>query len=404
MSSLYGILSMADIAVKLPEYFIIAFSVILAIAFIVGLVKGVRKVAWGGFYWLVSGVGFIFANMYMKKMNPYTKLLTGKLATISDCLWVLTLALGCILVSLIIYGFFSAVLRPKEMYTKGKKSVSSDEYDFELEDDEEDDTESAEETTIVIKGGGKPKFFGRLGGAFMCLINTAAVLAAFTALFLFIVDFTPLKNKEIGQMFTVSIAATALKYAKIYALDFFIIGIIFWFGYKGFQKGFLKIIHGITSTFGILAVVVICFIIPFNKIGNAGIFGELKDNVAPLFAKFKDPFEGIFLNLTTGALLAVVSSIALVILNFILKGLIKAIKSIAFFRTIDGFLSLIVYLALGAAIVVLILGALYLLDYCKIFNINDGLFNESILAKNFFDGAGDFLKDFAEKYLLKAKA
>ena len=378
-----------------------AFSAILVIAFIVGLVKGVRKVAWGGFYWIAAGVGFVFANLYMNEMNPFTEMFKGDFAAMAGCLWTLTLALGCILIALILYGLFSVILRPREVYAK---KYAEGLYDFEVEDDEEDDTPYAEETSIIIKGGGKPKFFGRLGGAFMCLVNTAAVLATITAVFLFIIDFTPLKKGDMGEIFKVALAQEALKYARTYAFDFFAIGLIFWIAYKGFHNGFMKFIYGLTSTFGILAVVVFCFVVPFIPLGNVGVFGNLKDSLAPLFVKIIDPVEDILLKITTGAILAVVCAIAMAIINAILKGLSKAIKACGFFRVIDGFLALLLYLAIGVLVVALLWSVLYTLDYCNIFIVNDAIMEDSVLAKNFFDGAGEFLSDFADKNFLKAKA
>ena len=212
MSSSYGKLSVEAIHM-IPTYIVIAFSAILLIAFIVGFVKGFRKVAWGGFYWIAAGVGFIFAHLYLAKANPYTKLFKGELASMANFAWTLTLTAGCIVIAFILYGLFSAIFRPRAVYAKDK-GYDSDEYDFELEDDEEDDTFYAEEETLIVKGGGKPKFFGRLAGAFMCLVNTAAVLALLTAIFVFVLDFTTLKDKLIGRIFDVPLARTALKYAK----------------------------------------------------------------------------------------------------------------------------------------------------------------------------------------------
>ena len=393
---------MSSLYVQLPLYLLYACCAILAIALIVGFIKGVRKVAWGGFYWMAAGVGFVFAHLYMQKMNPFTKMFKENAAPLANALWTFTLALGCILIALILYGLFSALLRPRTVFKKAK--LSGAEYEFELEDDEEDDTPYAEETTMIVKGGGKPKFFGRLAGAFMCLINTAAVLATILAVFLLVVDFTPLKKGPMGEMFRVPLAKYALQYATAYAFDFFAIGFIFWVAYKGFHNGFFKFIHGLTSTFGILAVVVICFIIPFNKIGATGIFGDLRNSVAPLFAKMKQPFEDVFTKITTGAILAIVLSVGMAIINFILKKLSNGIKEVGLFRVIDGFLALVLYLAIGVAVVALLWSVLYTLDYCNIFIVNEAVTEDSVLAKSFLDWAGDFLGKFADKNFLGAKA
>ena len=402
MSSLYGILSAVEVIHMIPTYIVIAFGAILAIAFIVGFAKGFRKVAWGGFYWLAAGVGFVFAYLYLAKANPYTKLFKGELAGMAGFAWTLTLAAGCILVAFILYGLFSAIFRPRAVYAKNK-GYDEDEYDFELEDDEEDDTFYRDEETLIVKGGGKPKFFGRLAGAFMCVVNVAAVLAALTAIFVFVLDFTTLKDKLIGRIFDVPVARMALKYAREYTFDFLAIGLMMLIAYKGFKTGFLKTVHSLTSTIGILAVIVLCFVAPFTKFSSVGVINDLMGTCRNLYAKFKEPYEGIFTKLTAGLIMAVVMALAMAIVNFLLKKLASGVSEVGFFRVIDGFLALVLYLVIGAAVVGLLWSAMYLLDYCEVFFMNPALDENSVLATDFFEAVGKYLRDFADKNLLKFK-
>ena len=51
----------------IPTIAVIVCAALLGIAFLIGCYKGIRKVGWGGFVWLFSGVSFFLASKYLKK-------------------------------------------------------------------------------------------------------------------------------------------------------------------------------------------------------------------------------------------------------------------------------------------------------------------------------------------------
>ena len=147
-----------------------------------------------------------------------------------------------------------------------------------------------------------------------------------------------------------------------------------------------------------------CFVAPFTKLGAVGVIGDLMGTCRAMYTKFKDPYELIFTQLTAGLIMAVVMTLAMVVVNFLLKKLVGGISEVGFFRVIDGFLALILYLVIGAAVVGLLWSGLYLLDYCEVFFMNPALDKNSILATDFFEAVGKYLRDFADKNLLKFKS
>ena len=403
MSSLYGILAMTDVIHKLPTYMLIAFAGILLIAFIIGFVKGFRKVAWGGFYWLLAGIGFIVAYQFLGKKNPLTSVLTGKFANTASFAWAFVLALGCILVSLLLYGIFGAIFRPREVVAK-ERDEEMDEYGFAYEEEWENDKITDNQEIIIVKGGGKPKFFGRLAGGFMCAVNAAALLAVVTAVFLLVIRETAFYRGYMGAMFDIPLVKIAMLYIKAYALDFFTIGIIMLIAYKGYKTGFVGSARAILATFGVIAVVVAAFALPFTKLNSFHFIKNLIIRCDGLYTRVKPEFRGVFAKLTAGALMAIAGAIVVLIINFILKKATDGIGESNGVRVIDGILAAILYLIIGAAVVAVFWAILYLLDYCGIFYTSDAFSENSFLSKEFFKVAETYLKNFADKYLLQLKA
>lgn len=401
MSSLYGILAVNKAVIhKLPTYAVIAFGVIIAIAFLVGFVKGFRKVAWGGFYWLLAGVGYVFAYKFLAAKNPIAGMFKGKLEGMGGFAWAFLLAIGCVLAALIVYGIFGAIFRPREVLAK-EIDEEMDELGYVYEEELEDDTWHADEEIIVIKGGGKPKFFGRLAGGFMCAVNAAAVLAVITAVFLLVVSATALSRGFMGYLFDVPVTRMALKYASTYALDFFTIGIIMAIAYKGYKTGFVGTARAITATIGVLAVVVIFLVIPFTKLSSFHFFNRLIERCDGLYTRVKAPYRAVFAKLTAGVLMAVAAAVIMLLINFLLKKATEGVEDGKVIRVIDGIFAALVYLVIGAAVVALFWGVLYILDYCGVFYASDAFNENASLSKEFFAVAEKFLKGFADKYLLK---
>lgn len=406
MSSLYGILALKTAVVhQLPTYILIAFGVILLIAFIIGMFKGVRKVAWGGFYWLLASIGFLFAYKFLGSKNLLAKILKGKLASVADFAWMLALAIGCILVCLIIYGILGMILRPREVLAKEMDEEDEiDDYGFIYEVEKADRKRIDREEIIVVKGGGTPSVFGRIAGGFMCAVNVAAVLAVITALFVLIIAETAFINGALGAIFDVPLSRLVLKYAKAYTLDFLTIGIVMAITYRGYRRGFVGSARGLLATVGVIAVIVLAFVIPFTVLSYEPFVNKFIHRCGDLFTRVKEQYRGIFARATAGAIMAVVGTILVLLINFLLKLATEKIEESSVVRVIDGVLAAILYLIIGVAVVAVFWGALYLLDYCGLFYTSDAFNEYSFLSEEFFEVAEKYLKSFADKYFFKLKA
>lgn len=403
MSSLYGILAMKTLMHAMPTYALIACGVIVGIAFLVGFIKGFRRVAWGGFYWLVASAAYVFAYSMLGGYNVLSGMFPPEMASVAEFAWALLLALGCMMVALLVYGILNFFLRPREvLYTD--EEVEIDELGFVYEEDWEDDGLDFVEEKYIIKNGKKPKLFGRLAGGFMGAVNAAAVLGVILSLFLFVIDGTAFKKGYIGYIFDVPLVQTVFTYASAYALDFITIGIVMAVTYRGYKRGFLGTTRKLIMFVGIVAILLACFIIPFTQFSYIYFISRLIERCASMYTRFDVFYQYLFGRITAGVVLAIPGIILIVLISVLLKKLVNAVKSCAFLRVVDGMFAAVLYAILGTVLVLVFWGLLYVLEYCGIFYVTDGLNEYATLSKRFMDFAEFFLKDFVDAFLLSYKA
>ena len=401
MSSLFGLLATKNIYHQIPTYVLIVCGMILLVAFTVGFVKGFRKVAWGGFYWLLAFVGFTVAYDRLASKNPIASLMKGQLEGATSFAWALLLMLGAVAISLILYAAFSFKYRPKEVPAPRECEVEVDEYGFVYEDEREDDCPYCEKPVYVMVGDGKPTLFGRIAGGFMSCVNVAAVLVSIIAVTLIFIGQTKLVYDSIGDMFDVPLTRKALDFASAYAFDFFTIGLVIWIAYVGFKTGFVRSFRVAITAFGILVIGDIGFALPFTKAANYWPIENLIDRCGLLFTQMKPEYRTILSKLVAGGVLALAGFVSLFVLSFLLRKAVDQIESHMTTLVIDEILAVVMYLIFGALAVATLWAALYLLDYCGILFVSDAFGEGASLAKEFFEVAEHYLKDFAENSLLK---
>lgn len=386
-----------------PTYAVIACAVIVGLAFLVGFIKGFRRVAWGGFYWLLASAGYVIVYSLLSGSNLLAWMLPAEMANIAEFAWAILLALACMMISLLVYGILGLLLRPREVLYKDKE-IEIDELGFVYEEDWEDDGLEFVEETYVIKNGKPPKLFGRLAGGFMCAVNAAAVIGVILSIFLFVVNGTAFKKGYIGYIFDVPLVQTVFTYASAYALDFITIGIVMAITYRGYKRGFLGTTRKLILFVGVVAILLACFLIPFTQFSYIYFISRLIERCEAMYTKLDVNTQYMLGRITAGVVLAIPGIIAIILINVLLKKLVNAVKSCAVLRVIDGMFAAILYAILGALLVTVFWCLLYVLEYCGIFYVSDGLNEYATLSKRFFDFAEFFLKNFVDTFLLQFKA
>lgn len=397
MRSLYSILALEDVALKLPLYGVIAISVVALIAFIIGFVKGFRRVGWGGFFLLTATA----VTVILLKKVPFSGAYTGEQAKTMQFVWMLAMMGASVVGSLLVYGILGGILRPKMKWSK-KKKIEVDDYGFEYEiDDDCDDPEDIRShgKTLVKKGFGKPNVLTRILGGLFSAINASLVVAIIYAIGLLLVDATGLRNGAFGKIFTVKAASTALAWTRAYALDFLSVAIVFLFTYRGWKKGFLNAIRSFFVTIGAVALVAFSFVIPFHgTLSGMYFFNALIGRTTAMCASFGE-LSGVIGKVVAGVFIALFSVLCVVLINVLLAIICRKLEA-GLARVIDGALGCVIGLVIGVLITVAIWAVLYVLNYFGIFYVSEIFESNAVVSKAFFDAVEVYVKPFVQKYLV----
>ncbi len=401
MMPLHSILTAAGTAQggsKSPIILAIVLIALLLLAFCIGLKKGARRVSWTGTVWLAAGVIFLLLHKYLAaKLNEsLSTVFTFLPATVRPYSGTLVLALGAVIGTLILYGVFTLLFRPKikwkkkdsDRYTLDADGVEYDEdyYDYDDYEDYEDRKE------MIRKGYGTPSFGGRLLGGLLCAVNIGMILAVAVGIALLLLNGTGLKTYWSG-FFSNATVQKAIGYADKYALDLLLIGILVAFACKGKKNGFVETLRTLLMNLGMIAVVVAAFYLPFamtaSGVAPAGaggtVFGLVQRceiaivsmggtvaSVAPIVSK-----------IVAGLLLAILFVAAMLLVNWLLKLAVKGISKVGLLRTVDGSIACVIYLVVGAAVCAVIWVLFAVLAYYGIFNIANYFTDAATLSNAF---------------------
>lgn len=398
MMPLHSILTAAGTAQggsKGPMILAIVLGALLLIAFCIGLKKGARRVSWTGTVWLAAGVVFLLLHKYLgAKLND---LLSQKITFLHESvrpyLGSLVLALGAVVGTLILYGVFTLLFRPKIKWKRKKFDryafEDNDDY-YDYDDDEEDDEDGKR---MVRKGYGTPSAVSRILGGLLCAVNIGMILAVTVGIALMLLSGTGLKT-DWGGFFSHAIVQKAIGYANKYALDLLLIGILVAFACKGKKSGFVETLRTLLMNLGMIAVVVAAFYLPFamtatgvapKDFGGSTVFGLVQRcevaivsmggavaAVAPIVSK-----------IVAGLLLAILFVAALLFVNWLLKLAVKGISKVGLLRTVDGSIACVIYLVVGAAVCAVIWVLFAVLAYYEIFNIANYFTDAATLSNAF---------------------
>ncbi|MBQ8684923.1 MAG: hypothetical protein IJ514_01980 [Clostridia bacterium] len=383
----------------LPLAVAIVCGVILLIAFCIGFAKGAKKVRWGGVAWLAAGVGYIFADKFLRDKNPLNGMLQGRFsAEIVSFASSFSIALACILIVLLLCGVFALFCRPGKEKKRKKESLDTVGvgYDENFEYQVFDKTEKK-----TNRKKGKPSFFGRVLGALACTINTAMVLATIVIFLLFIVYSTKLKNGVLAPIFTVPYVQFVLKYALLYAVDLAIVGVIFGFARMGRRVGFFNILRPIVVKVGGAVAIAACFYLPFSKyLGSVTLLNSLVTRCVGALASVGAGAKVATIagKIVAGVLMCIVVALAIWLLNFAMKKLSQGIKSVGVFRALDCTLSCLIFLVLGVAVVALVLAITYALAHYGLFYAGGLLTGETTLSRGLYGVFDLYLKGYLERF------
>jgi hypothetical protein len=355
---------------------------LLGLAFLVGAVKGFRKVSWTGLTWLAGVALFALVGMFMPKMEGILGIVVY-----------LILAIACGLVTMVLFKILLRNVRPRVRWVKddldGDTSLAQFGLEFEpeyLDYDGEDDWQPYGKR-IHRTGFTPPNFAFRLIGGLTCAINVGIILWAIASAVLLAINATSLAEKNIGLMLQSGGTEKFLKFSKLAFFEVMSIGLVILVAKKGYVNGWLNTIRVVIVAVGTLGLMVLCMYLPFSKFASQDSSGwhflvsfvnrciHLSERVVPVLV---EPLGKIM----AGCFLSFACFLFMIGLNIILKHCCRLVSKTAPTRIVDTVLSCLLYMVIGAAICVAIWFVLAAMDYCDLFYISKAMSEDGAHLSN----------------------
>ena len=234
---------------------------------------------------------------------------------------------------------------------------------------------------LPINGKIKPGPLNRLFGGIFAMVNTLLILFTALALVFLILSVTPMYAK-LGVVYTGSFA-DVWGFMHTYALDVLLIAIACAIVIKGYRDGILIGVRRLGIWLLKIAAVVGGFYLPFSPLAADGaVFGFLTVGAQKVAALI--PLPEIIPIVVTEAVCKVVFGLVLavamfglsILIGWLLDKLIEAVDKSPVLWRIDGFIGAIVYIAIAALVLGLMIAVLYVLEFYGVFAASQ-LFTES---------------------------
>lgn len=394
MISLHSMLA-GGIASQLPLIYAVFGGIVLAVAFLVGFVKGFRKVSWGGLTWLTAGGVFLLASRAISMEGSVTR----------KFVYAFLIALLVIASVLALYGILAFFLRPKIRWVKddvnGDTSLAEYGLEFEpeyLDYDGENDLQPYGKR-IYKTGFNPPSFVGRLLGGISCVVNAAMILWTIASVALLCITTTSLATAPIGVVMGSTAVAKLAEFASNTLLDMLTIGIVILVAKKGYTNGLLNSLRVILITAGSLGGIVGCFYLAFGPAASNTeqwyYVSKLVSRCVSVCSKAGPMLADPLGKALAGVCMSAVVVVLMILLNILLKKCCRFVSSNAPTRTVDLVLSCILYMIIGAAICIGGWFVLATFDYVGILNISEALSEGSHLSNGIFG----FVEKLVDKLL-----
>ena len=326
---------------------IIAAVALVVIAFFVGFKKGIRRIGWKGFTWVLSGGLFLV----LKKV----------LASNGDAIMTVVAAVASAVVAMVLYNACTLFFRPKMKWSRLKnfeRRNKSHDLEYEADYSEYDSMLSAK--YVAINKGMKPGFLERVLGGFGCIFNLFFVIVAVALAALTFVNMSQI-DLGLGDM---------NKYFGI-GTDFAIVGFMIVLGCVGFERGFFCGLRWIFTTFGTLIALGGAAAVVFLFGDKVAVLGDLAKTIGDFFVG--TPLESmadLLSKVILSAVLFIPMLIVIALVNYILGALARGIRGTKPTRLVDGLIGTIILIAIAVVLTLVIAGVCYVLQEKGIFFTN----------------------------------
>ncbi len=354
-------------------------SVVALIAFICGVKKGfsnlkLRPASWAfGCALFLSLEKLLHDNCFMNTLIPTENPALASL--IASLTWLII----ALVARWIVFGLISVSIR----CSKKRKLKLAEEIERREKETGEEILPDENEVyrPLPINGKIKPGPLNRLFGGIFAMVNTLLILFTAMAIVFLIISMTPM-YASLGVVYTGSFA-DVWGFMHTYALDVLLIAIACAIVIKGYRDGLLIGMRRLGVWLLKIAAVVGGFYLPFSPLAADGaVFSFLTVGAQKVAALIPLP-EIIPIAVTEavckvafGLVLAVLAFGLAILIGWLLDKLIEAVDKSPVLWRIDGFIGAIVYIAIAALVLGLMIAVLYVLEFYGVFAASQ-LFTES---------------------------
>ena len=406
--------------IDIPMLVAVALGLVLLIAFCIGFSKGARKVSWGGLVWIGACLlfGFVGRDYGAGLVDSIHITMVNADGVVYDLslLIYLAVAVASVLVVLLVYGILSLIFRGKI----SRKAKRKDSFSDESEDDHDFEWEDEYSKTVEKETAG-PSMLGRFLGGVFCLLNVVTIIVMVLFIAVLLIDATAVKN-ALAAVYEIAVPINGenqllmpmlVDIAKRNGMDMLLIGVMIAVASRGRRKGLLESLRTLCRGVGNVALVVVCLYIPFSGF----IAGPEANQDSPLYKAViylvnltvtamgpeMEMISPIIGQIFAGVVLAAAVSIVMMVINFFWRKFNFAFRKLGLFRGLDGSLSCLVYLVIGAVVCVGIFALLVVLDYFKVIS-STALFSENApISSTLYDLCDVMVRPFIEGLMAAIK-
>lgn len=391
---------------------IIAVFVVALIAFIIGFARGFRRTGWGAFVWALTAAGWLFFETKFSHLNPLAPSETDssafgglKASLFSLCVF--------IAIAFLLFGILAGICRPKkknydtvihQYYQHNEQKFVGTYEETEKYDDEEQEKEDKKrggkgfKKPFKVKKN-KPRFFNRLLGGVISLLNCALVVCGLAAVALVVL---PVFGVKLDAVYDVSVVAKLKTLIEKHALDVLFAAVLMGMAYGGWRAGLLRGLRNLLQSIGTIVCIVGGFALPFLNIKFVLNMNDFFATGIGHFVKDDSLLESavpVLGQLASGLLLAILSAIALALVCKLLQVLARNTRRSGPWRFVDGVCGIVTMTALGILLLAFIFVVLSMLEYFGL-NLHLDAFasQESCLSGDFIEFIKTTTVDILDKF------
>ena len=388
----------------LPYIFFGISGLALVVGFIHGYKKGFRLVSWNGLVWILAAMAFFLLVKVFGENNPFAKPFQSLGTATAVFFGELLLAGLCILFALVAYAVC------KTLFPQRMVRVLTDEerqlyamYGIELDDlsaDFDDYMQYAPIAQIEPEyRPAPPTTFGRILGGFFSMMNVFAFVIAIVSGILLVIDCTPLKNVATSlyevKLGSLAVMETSLRLIAKFGLDFLFIGLTVSVSFKGKDRGLLESFRYVLVRWVGFAAIFVAIYLPFSPYATYenGLVGKVTMKcISMMPAKLGGRLGTLAGQCCAILVFLAVVIIARVLVNMLLKLLVRAVRRTNVLHKVDSSVSCIAYIAVGMIVGTLIWAGLYVVDYYNLFSVGQLFSEDATLSRGFFDAMQTHVK------------